>query len=118
MRYINSHFTGRPLHTYLWFLWLTACWTIVLAVISAEPGRYTVKAKVFSVMGACSFILFLIRLLMLLAKTEDRKWLFSVYRAEEKKAARLDARIIVHLAPILGFIVLVEYWLIQDWQPE
>lgn len=47
----------------------------------------------------------------MLFKVKERQWLFSFYREEEHRKARLDVRICVIFVPILCALVLVQYLL-------
>ncbi len=52
---------------------------------------------------------YLADLAVMLFNVKARQWLFSVYREEEHRRARLDMRICVIFVPLMCALVLVQY---------
>lgn len=112
MRYVNAHLTGRPLHTFLWFIWLTGSAAGIMYWNSLIPARSSVKAGMYAVLLGLLCVWLLVRLVMISTTVDGKRWLNSMYRYEEWRKVRLDMRVLIGAVPYLALLALLSplFW--------
>jgi hypothetical protein len=109
VKYVNQRLTGQPVVTALWYICML---TIFAALYKLDSGR--------GVRGECimyGIITFdaaaIIGLLVVAKDKEGRMWLLEKY--DDGDCAPVDnaSRIVIRLLPILGLIVMAEYWVLS-----
>lgn len=114
MRSINAHLTGRPLHTFLWFIWLFAGQAWLMYTIAKGSTRYSGAAVFLSLLCAGFAGLFIAKLIAVYREDGGKAWLDSVYREEEHRRARADLKGLVILVPVLVGLALLAPLLFED----
>ena len=107
MRGLTVCLWGRPLYTFIWMLWTTATFGMLMVPVIKDGGSFVQQANFIRVISFIQSLLFFFWLLLLAAQKSGREWLMTVYHEEDSKKMGAFGCFLVRAMPVLETIALV-----------
>lgn len=112
-RTLITQLTGRPIHAFLWIIWINwscglALWLYLIGLRFRSP--FVEFIIILSVAGGAFFFLDMVSAL---TRRSGRRWLFSVLEDHQNKVTINSNRLLFRLAPVLTFLAVLFFWYTQ-----